>query len=81
MNWSKKGIIFNADNLSEWAYRGAMIPTPLEIDNETIRIFITFKDKNGIGRAGYIDVEKNDLFNVKSKLHIFINKVCLLVFF
>ena len=65
MNWSKKGIIFNADNHTPWAYRGAMIPTPVEIDPKTIRLFLTFKDKEGIGRVGYIDLEKNNLFKIK----------------
>lgn len=66
MNWNKKGIIFNANNHSDWAYAGAMIPTPIEIDHDTIRLFLTFKDKDGIGRVGYIDIEKNDLFKIKN---------------
>ena len=73
MNWIKKGLIFNADNLTNWAFEGAMIPTPFELNESTIRIFLTFLDKNGIGRTGYIDLSKDNLYEIKgfSKKPIF----------
>lgn len=65
MNWVKKGLIFNADNLQNWALKGAMIPTPIDLDESTIRVFLTFLDKNGIGRTGYVDLSKENLNEIK----------------
>ena len=66
MNWIKKGIIFNSNNIAPWAISGAMIPTPVELNKDTIRVFLTFLDKNGIGRTGYVDLNKDNLSEVKS---------------
>ena len=73
MKWVKKGLIFNAYNLTDWAFEGAMIPTPFELDGSTIRIFLTFLDKKGIGRTGYVDLSKDNLYEIKgfSKKPIF----------
>lgn len=56
MQWSKKGIIFGADNYNEWMNNSALQPTPIVIGDK-IRIFTGYRDKNGVGRVGYVDVD------------------------
>lgn len=57
MKWEKKGLIYAPDNRMPWADNSALQPTPLLIEAEnTIRIFAGFRDSNGVGRVGYIDV-------------------------
>jgi hypothetical protein len=61
MKWIKKGLIFNSSGLNEWAIDGAMIPTPVHLNNEILRVFLTFLDNKGIGRTGFVDLDKKDL--------------------
>lgn len=56
MRWEKKGLIFCPDGSLEWQHQFAMLPTPILIDSDRLRIFLGFCDKNMIGRIGYIDV-------------------------
>jgi hypothetical protein len=65
MKWEKKGFIFNAENMTNWAISGAMIPTPIIWDENTIRIFLTFLDKEGIGRTGFVDLDKINFSIIK----------------
>jgi len=37
-----------------------MVPTPVLLDEDVIRVFVTFLDGNGIGRPGYVDVAAED---------------------
>jgi len=64
MNWKKKGLIFNSDKTFDWAVTGAMIPTPIILNDEIIRVFVTFLDKLGIGRTGYVDLCKDNPFKI-----------------
>lgn len=62
MKWIKQGLIYNANGEFNWAQSHAMIPTPIVLNENTIRVYVTFCDKNGIGRVGFVDV---DSFNPK----------------
>lgn len=46
----KKGLIFGANNTSEWMNNSALQPTPIVI-GDVIRVFTGFRDKNGVGRV------------------------------
>lgn len=65
MKWEKKGFIFNSENMTDWAVSGAMIPTPMVWNNNTIRVFLTFLDKEGIGRTGFIDLDRMNFSKIK----------------
>lgn len=65
-DWSKKGVIFNPSKVNDWIVSHAYIPTPVLLNEETIRIFLAFKDAKGIGRVGYIDVNAQNPFDVIS---------------
>jgi hypothetical protein len=56
MQWKKLGLVYGPDGSLPWAQSHAMIPTPVRLNNEVIRVFVTFCDAKGIGRPGYVDV-------------------------
>lgn len=55
MQWEKRGLIFGANNRSEWMDNSALQPTPVLLDDR-IRVFCGFRDKAGVGRVGYVDL-------------------------
>lgn len=60
MRWQKLGIVYSPDGHTPWATSHAMIPTPLRLNADTLRIYVTFCDHAGIGRPGYVDVSADD---------------------
>lgn len=66
MRWDKKGFIFGPDKSLEWALNSALTPTPLLIDNETIRVYAGFRDVNGVSRIGYVDLDASNPSLIKS---------------
>ena len=59
MHWEKLGIIYRP-NGDTWKNSHAMVPTPYELNDNIIRIFITHRDEQGIGRVGFIDVQSTN---------------------
>ena len=64
MRWQKLGIVYRPDASTAWARTHAMVPTPLRISDELIRVFITSLNANGVGRPGYVDVDARDPLRV-----------------
>jgi len=60
MKWEKKGLIYCANNDSSWRYQWAMLPTALLLNDNILRIYIAFCDKDIVGRIGYVDVNPNN---------------------
>jgi len=57
MKWQKKGLVYGPDGSSEWARNSALQPTPLvRATQGYIRVFVGFRDDDGVGRIGYVDV-------------------------
>lgn len=56
MKWIKKGLIYGAKRDNEWMVHSALQPTPILLDN-VIRIFVGFRNEDGVARVGYVDVE------------------------
>jgi len=56
MQWKKIGNVYCPSGSEWWKYSHAMIPTPLVLNNDVVRVFITSCDEKGIGRVGYVDV-------------------------
>lgn len=59
MKWEKKGLVFGVHQNSDWMDNSALTPTPLLIGDK-IRIFVGFRDRYGVGRVGYVDVDANN---------------------
>jgi len=60
MQWKKLGLVYGPDGSMPWAKTHAMIPTPILLNSDIIRVFVTFCDAAGIGRPGYVDVAAED---------------------
>lgn len=57
MKWKKKGLIFCPNKENEWMDNSVLTPQPFLLNEETIRIYASFRDRLGVGRIGYIDLE------------------------
>jgi len=57
MQWEKKGLIWGAKKNNEWMNNSALQPTPIVLEDR-IRVFVGIRDSNGVGRVGYVDVDK-----------------------
>lgn len=60
MRFEKKGLIFYPEKLGGWRDNTFITPTPYLLNNKTIRIYGGFRDKEGISRIGYIDVNADN---------------------
>lgn len=58
MKWSKKSFICSHETLGlSWYKKNTMVPVPLLIRPDRLRIFLTMCDADNIGRIGYVDVD------------------------
>lgn len=60
MNWRKLGLVFRPDGSRPWAANSALTPTPIMLDDDTIRVFAGFRDNEGVSRIGYVDLNAAD---------------------
>ncbi|MFY0631076.1 MAG: hypothetical protein JXR05_11890 [Flavobacteriaceae bacterium] len=65
MNWQKKGLIYSPPFDNSWKDNSALTPTPIAIDEDTIRIFCGFRNSKGVSRIGYVDVNSNNPSEIK----------------
>lgn len=63
--WEKKGLIISPSDDYPWMSSHTGPSFVEKIDDETLRIYITGRDKNNVSRIGYIEVDSNDLQKVK----------------
>lgn len=64
MKWQKKGLIYCPKGENEWINNSVLTPQPFMLNPDVIRIYASFRDKDGIGRIGYIDVEAKNPKNI-----------------
>lgn len=57
MKFLKRGLIYAPTLDGGWRDNSALTPTPFLINKTTIRIFCGFRDKQGVSRIGYVDVD------------------------
>lgn len=60
MKWQKKGLIYKPPKDRSWKDNSALTPTAFLLDENTIRVYVSFRDVKGIGRIGYIDLDANN---------------------
>ena len=56
MAWIKKGLIYNVDERAPFATNSVLTPNPFLLNEETIRVYGSFRDELGRGRIGFVDV-------------------------
>lgn len=64
MKWKKLGLVYTANGKYDWAISHAYVPTTIMLDDERIRIYVAFLDKNKVGRIGFVDVAANNPLNI-----------------
>jgi hypothetical protein len=60
MKWRKQGRIYQADGSLPWAKKYGFPPTPIDLGDGTLRLYMAFCDDNTVGRIGYVDVSASD---------------------
>lgn len=60
MEWIKKGLLYCPDGKSEWMNNSVLTPQPFLLNEDVIRIYCSFRDSEGRGRIGYLDLEAKD---------------------
>jgi hypothetical protein len=70
MQWEKYGLVVGLKNLPHWGRNSFLQPTPILLNEETIRVYAGIRDSNGVSRIGYFDLDVKDprkIFNVSSE--------------
>lgn len=60
MRLTKMGRVYAADGSMPWTKHYAFPPTPVRLDERTLRVYVSFCDANTVGRVGYVDVDAAD---------------------
>ncbi|MFL5852851.1 MAG: hypothetical protein ACJ77G_10290 [Solirubrobacteraceae bacterium] len=60
MRWRKGGHVYVPDGSIEWAQAYAFPPTPFDVGDGRLRLYVAFCDLNTVGRLGYVDVSAED---------------------
>ena len=66
MKWQKKGLIYEPTFDGSWRDNSALTPTAFLLTKDVIRIYVSFRDKLGVGRIGFVDVNADDPLQVIS---------------
>jgi hypothetical protein len=59
MKWIKKGLIYTNKGSNDWSFNSALTPCPVLFD-KFIRVYAGFRDKDGVSRIGYVDLDLDD---------------------
>jgi predicted GH43/DUF377 family glycosyl hydrolase len=64
MDWRKLGRVYVPDGEQDWAVSHAFCPTSIQLDEDRIRVYVAFLDRERVGRIGFVDVEAANPLNV-----------------
>jgi hypothetical protein len=59
MQWEKLGLIYKPAGEDNWKMHSALTPSPVVFEDK-VRVYAGLRDKEGISRIGYVDLDKND---------------------
>lgn len=60
MFWEKLGLVYVASGEQDWALSHAFIPTSMMLDEERIRVYVAFLDRDQVGRVGFVDLDASN---------------------
>jgi hypothetical protein len=62
LRWTKLGLVFDVarQGVGGWMRHSALTPTPWARGDGTIRVYASFRDGDGVGRIGFVDVLADD---------------------
>jgi len=64
MKWEKKGLVYTPPKDGSWKDNSALTPTAFLLDENIIRIYASFRDTQGVGRIGYVDLDAKNPSNI-----------------
>jgi predicted GH43/DUF377 family glycosyl hydrolase len=64
MNWEKLGLVYSAGGEQAWAQSHAFVPTATMLDEEHVRVYAAFLDRERVGRVGFVDLDARDPLRV-----------------
>lgn len=64
MKWTKMGRIELPLGDVPWRAHSALQPTPLRLSDREIRMYVGFRDANGVSRIGFVDLDADNPANV-----------------
>ena len=64
MSWRKLGLVYVPTGDPEWAVSHPALPTTLMLGEDRIRIFVAIRDRDNVGRVGWVDVDASDPLRV-----------------
>jgi hypothetical protein len=60
MEWEKRGLIYCPNGELPWTAHSACVPTVVALTPSILRIFVGFRDADGCGRVGFVDVDATE---------------------
>jgi predicted GH43/DUF377 family glycosyl hydrolase len=60
MDWQKLGLVYTATGEQSWAQSHAFLPTSMMLDEDRIRVYVAFLDRDHVGRIGFVDLDARD---------------------
>lgn len=66
MKWKKKGLIYSSPFDRSWRDNSALTPTAIQLNDTVIRVYVSFRDTDGVGRIGFVDVDSENPGVVKN---------------
>lgn len=60
MKWLKHGVVWKPSGMQWWSRTHATCPTPIWLDDQTLRVYVQCRDENNVGRIGFVDLDPTD---------------------
>lgn len=60
MKWREHGVVWAPDGSLPWARSHATCPTPVQLPDGILRVFIQCRDSENVGRVGFVDLDPED---------------------
>lgn len=58
--WERLGRVYHETGNGSWRASHAYIPTAYLVSPDRVRVFLAFRDRDNMGRIGYVDVSASD---------------------
>lgn len=59
MKWKKMGLIYCPSGKHGWDKHSALQPTPIILNDKILRVYVGFRDDEGVSRVGFVDLDIN----------------------
>jgi hypothetical protein len=64
--WRRLGLVYAPDGTRPWARAHAMLPTPLMLSDDRVRVYFASTDENTVGRIGYVELDAREPLRVQA---------------